>query len=130
MSASSPRRRAAAGFTLLEVVVALAIAGFVLGGLFSLMAGSKRLGWRAEDSLARAMRIRAATNYGLLDDGRRELEPVLAGRGRRVRGLDELPVPLRKTQPSVWALGAFEVVDEERGERFAGVRWTRLELPR
>lgn len=125
----SPRRSGAAGFTLLEVVVALAIAGFVLGGLFSLMAGSKRLGWRAEDSLARAMRTRAALNYGLLDDGR-ELEPAPGGRGLRARGLDELPVPLRKTQPSAWALEAFEVADEERGERFAGVRWVRLELPR
>ena len=29
------------GFTLLEVIVALAITGFLLGGLFSLLAGSQ-----------------------------------------------------------------------------------------
>ena len=39
--------RSAGGFTLLEVIVALAITGFVLGGLFSLVGGSKQLTWRS-----------------------------------------------------------------------------------
>ena len=45
------------GFTLLEVIVAMAITGFILGGLFSLMGGSKQLSWRSEDSLQRAAKI-------------------------------------------------------------------------
>ena len=42
-----------AGFNLLEVIVALAITGFLLGGLFSLVGGSKQLSWRSEESLVR-----------------------------------------------------------------------------
>ena len=43
--------RSAGGFTLLEVIIALAITGFVLGGLFSLVGGSKQLTWRSQESL-------------------------------------------------------------------------------
>ena len=43
------------GFTLLEVIVAMAITGFILGGLFSLMGGSKQLSWRSEDSLQQSL---------------------------------------------------------------------------
>ncbi|MBL6817064.1 MAG: type II secretion system protein, partial [Pseudomonadales bacterium] len=50
-------RLAASGFTLLEVIVALTITGFVLGGLFSLVGGSKQLTWRSEASLVRATEI-------------------------------------------------------------------------
>ena len=51
--------RSAGGFTLLEVIVALAITGFVLGGLFSLVGSSKQLTWRSQASLTRATQIRA-----------------------------------------------------------------------
>ena len=51
------------GFTLLEVIVALAISGFILGGLFSLLGSSKQLSWTSEENLLRAARIRAATNF-------------------------------------------------------------------
>ena len=54
------------GFTLLEVIVALAITGFILGGLFSLLGSSKQLSWRSEENLLRASRVRAATNFALL----------------------------------------------------------------
>ena len=64
-------RLAATGFTLLEVIVALTITGFVLGGLFSLVGGSKQLTWRSEASLVRATEIRAATNFALLQKGKK-----------------------------------------------------------
>ena len=44
----------ARGFTLLEVMVALTITGLALGGLFGVIAGSKRLAWRAEQALVHA----------------------------------------------------------------------------
>jgi len=56
--------RPAGGFTLLEVIVALAITGFVLGGLFSLVGGSKQLTWRSQESLTR----RYAGHYSLYSD--------------------------------------------------------------
>jgi len=71
-------RRAAKGFTLIEVLVALTITGFLLGGLFSLVAGSKRLSYRAEDALAQSLRQRAAFNMALLDNDFAELEEILS----------------------------------------------------
>ena len=69
--------RSAGGFTLLEVIVALAITGFVLGGLFSLVGGSKQLTWRSQESLTRATQIRAAINFALLQNEFAEVEEIL-----------------------------------------------------
>ena len=55
------------GFTLIEVVVALTITGFLLGGLFTLVGGSKRLSWRAEAALGKSLQQRAAWDFALRD---------------------------------------------------------------
>jgi len=125
---SCPHPQSRNGFTLLEVIVALAITGFVLGGLFSLVGGSKQLTWRSESSLQRATEIRAATNFALLQDEYVEVEPILLKGTYDVRAGEELEVPERKTQPSIYTLQSFEVVSEERDETFTGSRWMRLEL--
>ena len=65
------------GFTLLEVIVALAISGFILGGLFSLLGSSKQLSWASEENLLRAARIRAATNFALLQNEYRDVGEIL-----------------------------------------------------
>lgn len=117
------------GFTLLEVIVALAITGFVLGGLFALVGGSKQLTWRSESSLQRATELRAATNFALLQNEFHDVEPILLAETYDIRAGDELEIPVRKTQPSEFTLQAFEVVDEDRDEVFGGTRWIRLELP-
>ena len=118
------------GFTLLEVIVALAITGFVLGGLFALVGGSKQLTWRSESSLQRAIELRAATNFALLQNEFHDVEPILLAETYDIRAGDELETPVRKTQPSEFTLQAFEVVDEDRDEVIGGTRWIRLELPR
>lgn len=118
------------GFTLLEVIVALTITGFVLGGLFSLVGGSKQLSWRSESSLQRATELRAATNFALLQNEFHAVEPILVAETYDIRGGDELETPERKTQPSVYTLQSFEVVSEDRDEYVSGTRWIRLELPR
>ena len=118
------------GFTLLEVIVALAITGFVLGGLFALVGGSKQLTWRSESSLQRATELRAATNFALLQNELHDVEPILLAETYDIRAGDELETPVRKTQPSEFTLQAFEVVDEDRDEVIGGTRWIRLELPR
>lgn len=117
------------GFTLLEVIVALAITGFVLGSLFSLVGGSKQLTWRSQDSLLRAMELRAVTNFALLQDEYREVEPILENDRYTILSREELEAPERKTQPTVYALQAYEILDEERDETIAGTRWIQLELP-
>ena len=117
------------GFTLLEVIVAMAITGFVLGGLFSLMGGSKQLSWRSEDSLQRAANIRAITNFALLQNEYRDVELILEDGSYDILGLEVLEVPERKTQASVFTLQAFEIANEERDEFITGNRWIQLNLP-
>ena len=117
------------GFTLLEVIVAMAITGFVLGGLFSLLGGSKQLSWRSEDSLQRAAKIRAITNFALLQNEYRDVELILEDGSYDILGLEVLEVPERKTQASVFTLQAFEITNEERDEFITGNRWIQLNLP-
>ena len=122
--------RQQSGFTLLEVIVALAITGFVLGGLFSLVAGSKQLTWRSEASLLRATKLRAAINFALLENQYQDVEEILTDSRYQIRAQQELEIPLRKTQPTVHTLQAYEVIDEERDQVITGTRWMQLELPR
>tara|TARA_B100001057_G_scaffold315692_1_gene315848 strand:- start:1743 stop:2135 length:393 start_codon:yes stop_codon:yes gene_type:complete len=117
------------GFTLLEVITALAITGFVLGGLFSLVGGSKQLTWRSQESLTRAVQIRAATNFALLQNEFVEVEEILEQDAYRIRSRDALEAPERKTQPTVHELQAYEIVNSDRDEVIDGVRWIQLDLP-
>lgn len=118
------------GFTLLEVIVALAITGFVLGSLFSLVGGSKQLTWRSEDSLTRATELRAVTNFALLQNEFQDVEPILEVDNYRIIADLELEAPERKTQPMINALQLFEILNEDTDESVTGTRWIRLELPR
>jgi len=118
-----------AGFTLLEVIVALTITGFVLGGLFSLVGGSKKLSWRSEESLVQATRARAAINFALLENEYSNVEEILQDYSYQIRSLDLLEDPERKTQATVRALQAYEVINRERNEVIVGSRWIQLDLP-
>ena len=117
------------GFTLLEVIVALAITGFILGGLFSLLGSSKQLSWRSEENLLRAARVRAATNFALLQNEFRDVEEILKDDGYEIRSLELLDDPIRKTEPLLWALQRYQITDDSRDEQFFGSRWVRLNLP-
>ena len=119
----------AGGFTLLEVIIALAITGFVLGGLFSLVGGSKQLTWRSQESLTRSTQIRAATNFALLQNEFAEVEEILEQGAYRVRPGEALEAPERKTQPTMHQLQAYEIVNSDRDEAIDGVRWIQLDLP-
>lgn len=121
--------RAQAGFTLLEVIVALTITGFVLGGLFSLVGGSKKLSWRSEESLVQATRVRAAINFALLENEYFDVEPILRDESYQVRALDVLEDPLRKTQANVYGFQLYEVENRERDELITASRWIQFELP-
>jgi prepilin-type N-terminal cleavage/methylation domain-containing protein len=120
------RNHHARGFTLLEVIVALAITGFILGSLFTLVAGSKQVTWRAEDNLLRATQIRAATNFALLQNEYTEVEEILENRDYQIEALERLEPPLRKTQPSNTALQEYQIVNSERDERYTASRWIQL----
>ena len=117
------------GFTLLEVIVALAITGFILGGLFSLLGSSKQLSWRSEENLLRAARVRAATNFALLQNEFRDVEEILEDNGYEIRSLELLDDPIRKTEPLLYALQRYQITDDSRDEQFFGSRRVRLNLP-
>lgn len=118
------------GFTLLEVIAALAITGFVLGGLFTLLGAGKQLSLRSVDSLRETADLRAAVNFALLENEFNEVEPVLRDERFDIRPGELLEEPTRKTAGTVQALQAFEIVDAERGLTVTGTRWVRLLLPR
>ena len=117
------------GFTLLEVIVALAISGFILGGLFSLLGISKQLSWRSEEHLLHASRIRAISNFALLQNEFRDVEEILEDNGYEIRSLELLDDPIRKTEPLLYALQRYQITDDTRDEQFFGSRWVRLNLP-
>ena len=123
------KTKAQKGFTLLEVIVALAIAGFILGALFSLLGGSKQLSWSSEESLVRSTHVRAVTNFALLQNEFRNVEAILEIESYDIRSIGVLADPLRKTEPMINALQGFEVVNEDRDEEIIGSRWIQLNLP-
>ena len=120
------RRRNQQGFTLIEVIVALTITGFLLGGLFSLVGGSKQLSWRSEDALVRAMQQRAAWNFALLDNEYADLETILDDY-YEIRELDDIEAPDRQTQPLQYTLRALELVSETGDVEAVATRWIRLQ---
>ena len=117
------------GFTLLEVIVALAISGFILGGLFSLLGISKQLSWRSEEHLLHASRIRAISNFALLQNEFRDVEEILRDDNLEIRSLEILDEPLRKTEPMLHALQSYQIIDVSRDEQYIGSRWIQLNLP-
>jgi len=118
------------GFTLLEVIVALAIAGFVLGGLFALLGSSKQLSLRSVDSLRETADLRATVNFALLENEFNEVESVLQDERFDIRPGDLLEDPIRKTAGTTEALQSFEIIDTRRNQTITGTRWVRLALPR
>lgn len=117
------------GFTLLEVMVALTITSLVLGGLFSLAAGSKQLAVRTQSTLQDTMAVRAQINFSLLQNEYRDIEPVLSNTRYQTRANDVLEDVLRRTAPMSDLLQSYQVIDTETDEVIDGVRWIRLELP-
>ena len=126
---NTPRkhRKNQQGFTLIEVIVALTITGFLLGGLFSLVGGRKQLSWRAEDALVRAIQQRAAWNFALLDNEYADLEAILDDDYYEVRELDDIEAPDRQTQSLQYTLRALELVSEDGDVEAVATRWIRLQ---
>ena len=118
------------GFTLLESIVALTITGFLLGGLFSLIGGSKELSFRAGGHLSRSLELRAINNFGMLQDGYNDFEAILDSDRFDVEDLYELAAPARKTQPMNHSLKVFEITDKNSRVSFLLSRWQQEDLPK
>lgn len=116
------------GFTLLEVIVSLAITGFILGSLFTLVAGSKQLSWRAGDNLERARQIRAAANFALLQNEFNTVEEILEHDTFVIEAGETLEKPERKTQATPTGLQRYEIHNTETDETYSGVRWIEFQV--
>lgn len=122
--------RTARGFTLLEVLVALTIAGMALGGLFAVIGGNKRLAWRSEDALVRTMDLRSLINQAQLDDQRGELPPARVVQGLRTDSDIELPDPEdRELAGTVHKLRGYELRDANGEVVLRGSYWIELDVP-
>jgi len=117
------------GFTLLEVLVALTIAGMALGALVSVIAGNKQLAWRTEAALVETARLRGHINLAQLNNGRTEVRVDFVE--NRYVLHDEMPVtvPERKTQGSIHALRAYEIRNSDSEVLVQGTYWVELPLP-
>ena len=117
------------GFTLLEVMVAMTITGMAMGSLFGVIAGNKRLAWRAEESLVKTMQARSLINYSQLNDDLGEVYINFENEDLFIDSGYELAVPSRKTQATTGALRQYEVIDEFGELITSGTYWIELELP-
>ncbi len=122
-------RRSSAGFTLLEVMVALTITAMALGALFSVIGGNKQLAWRAEDALVRSMQVRSLINVAQLGD---EIEEVFLSIEHADLDLvsgGQFEAPERKTESTLDDLRGFRI-EAADGETLAeGTYWLHQELP-
>ncbi len=117
------------GFTLLEVMVALTIAGMALGGMFSVIAGNKRLAYRSEEALIRSTQVRSQINFSQLNDERGDAF-IDFQNDELLLSIGELyDTPERKTRESQMALRGYELLNEN-GETIAeGSYWVILDFP-
>lgn len=124
-------RRKQHGFTLLEVLVALTITSLVLGGIFTLAAGSKRLAVSTQHSVQDSAAIRAKINLALIDNQFRDLQlPQSMEDNAYLIETGERPEdPIRRTEPMRDLLQLYNIEYPDQETSLIGTRWIRLELP-
>lgn len=121
-------RRRGQGFTLLEVLVALAITGLAVGALFGLLGGSKRLSFASSESLARVLFQRAALNVAQVEERPAYPEPPEREAWRaKVEVGALIEPPERQTKEILFALERYSVVDDAGEVLFQSSRWKALE---
>jgi prepilin-type N-terminal cleavage/methylation domain-containing protein len=118
-----------AGFTLLEVLVALTIAGMALGALIAVIGGNKQLAWRTEAALVETARLRSHINLAQLNNGRTEVRVDFIEQRYVLHDEMPVPVPQRKTQGSIHALRAYEIRGSNSEALVKGTYWVELPLP-
>lgn len=120
----------ATGFTLLEVLVALTIAGLALGSLFAVIGGNKRLAWRAEAALLHSIEVRSAINQAQLDDSRGELPLARDFPDLQLDAGIELEDPQeRNLLGTTQKLHGYELRDTSGEVVASGTYWVELDLP-
>jgi len=125
------RKTKQAGFTLLEVLVAMAIVGIALGTLFSLLAASKRLAFKAVDDIERTVFLRSAVNVAqVLEEPDYPEFPERYKQSLDLSTDEPLEKPERQTRPMRLALEPYTLRDDEKGLEFTTVRLVKLDTAR
>ena len=109
------------GFTLLEIIVSLTIVALVLGTVFSLLGGSKRLAFKAINEIEQSVFSRAAVNSAQVLE--KPDYPKFPERYSLTLTIDEsLEKPERQTRPLRLALEPYSWIDEKKGIKLNTVR--------
>lgn len=126
----SPKSHAQ-GFTLLEVILAMMIVGMVLGTLFSLLAGSKRLAFKASDEIGETLFLRTALNvYQVLEKPEYPQLPSEYAKELSAQTDSLLDPPERQTQKILLGLEPYVLKDARSGIQVNSVRLKKLEAVR
>jgi prepilin-type N-terminal cleavage/methylation domain-containing protein len=125
------RKNKQAGFTLLEVLVAMAIVGIALGSIFGLLAASKRLAFKAVDDIERTVFLRSAVNVAqVLEEPDYPEFPKRYQQTLDLSTEELLEKPERQTRPMRLALERYTLRDDEKGLEFTTVRLVKLDTAR
>ncbi len=111
------------GFSLLEVLVAMAIVGMVLGTVFGLLASSKRLAFKAVNDIEQTVFLRSALNAAQVE--KKPEYPKLPERYKKTIELhidDPLEKPERQTRTMRLALESYQLRDNKTGLELTTVR--------
>lgn len=123
------------GFTILEVLLALAITALALGSIMSLSAGSKRLAFKAEENLNEILFLRAALNVGLLQ---RKSDypkyPIEYAEKMTIESGELIEKVPRQTKQILYALETYQINEKQSNGKpetlLDGIRWKKLETLR
>jgi general secretion pathway protein I len=119
------------GFTLLEVILAMVIVGMVLGTLFSLLAGSKQLAFKASNDIGETLFLRTVINvHQVLEKPEYPTLPSEYVKNLSVNVTGLLDPPERQTQKIQLGLETFTVKDSHTGIEVRSIRWKKLESVR
>jgi prepilin-type N-terminal cleavage/methylation domain-containing protein len=111
------------GFTLLEVIIALAIIALALGTSLGLLANSKRLAFKAAYQIEQVAFLRSAINVTQLQTEPEYPEyPRDHARGLELENENKLLPPPRQTGNTSIAVEPYLLTDNERGVKLHIVR--------
>ncbi len=111
------------GFTLLEVIIAMAIVGMALGTILGLLAGSKRLAFKATDDIERTLFLRSAINAAqVLEESEYPELPSQYKKNLAINTGEPLEKPEQQTRSIQLALEPYTLRDEEKGIELNTVR--------
>jgi general secretion pathway protein I len=118
------------GFTLLEVIIAMTIVGMVLGTTFSLLAGSKRLAFKAANDIGEVLFLRSAINVAqVLEKPEYPKLPPRFADNMELKPEDVLEKPEVQTRPIMIALEPYTLHSKQKGLEITTVRWKKLDAP-